>query len=70
MAEEKKGSMTPLRDILQGVLSGSALKFNHADSKIWEVWEEVVGQAIADHAQPAKIHKNRLVIHVSEPVWL
>jgi predicted nucleic acid-binding Zn ribbon protein len=70
MVEEKKESMTSIKDILQGVLSGANLKFNHSDAEIWEVWDEVVGPAIADHARPSNITKKKLKVHVSEPIWL
>lgn len=70
MAEEKKESMTSLKDILQGVLSGANMRFNPADSEIWEIWDEVVGPAIAEHASPSKITKNKLIVHVPESVWL
>ncbi|MBN2418467.1 MAG: DUF721 domain-containing protein [Deltaproteobacteria bacterium] len=70
MTEEKKDSMTPLKDILQGLLTGANLKFNPADAEIWEVWDEVVGRAIAEHAQPSNITKKKLRVHVAEPIWL
>jgi predicted nucleic acid-binding Zn ribbon protein len=70
MTEEKKDSMTPLKDILRGLLSGSNLKFNPADAEIWEVWDDVVGPAIAEHAQPSNITKKKLRVHVAEPIWL
>jgi predicted nucleic acid-binding Zn ribbon protein len=70
MTEEKKESMTSLKDILQGLLSSSNLKFNPADAEIWEVWDDVVGPAIAEHAQPSNIAKKRLRVHVAEPIWL
>ncbi len=70
MADEKKESMSSIREILQGVLSGANRRFNNADSEIWEVWDEVVGSAIAEHASPSKITKNRLIVHVPESVWL
>ncbi len=70
MSEEKKESMTSIRDILQGVLSGANLKFNHVDSEIWEVWDEVVGPAIADHTHPSNITKKKLKVNVSESIWL
>ena len=70
MTEEKKDSMTSLKDILHGLLSGSNLKFNPGDAEIWEVWDEVVGQAIAEHAQPSNITKKKLRVHVAEPIWL
>lgn len=70
MPEEKKESMTPLKDILNGLMSGSHLPFNPGDAEIWDVWDEVVGPAIAEHAQPSNIRKKRLRVHVSEPIWL
>lgn len=70
MTENKKDSMVPLKDILKGLLAGSNLKFNPADAEIWEIWDEVVGPAIAEHAQPSNITKKQLRVHVSEPIWL
>ena len=70
MTKEKKGSMTPLKDILHGLLSGANLNFNPADAEIWEIWDDVVGRAIAEHAQPSNITKKKLRVHVAEPIWL
>lgn len=70
MTENKKDSMVPLKDILKGLLAGSNLKFNPADAEIWEIWDEVVGPAIAEHAQPSNITKKQLRVNVAEPIWL
>ena len=70
MSEEKKDTMTPLKDILNGLLSGANLPFNPADAEIWDIWEEVVGQTIAEHARPSNIREKKLRVHVSEPIWL
>ena len=70
MPEEKKDSMTPLKEILDGLLSGANLPFNPADAEIWGIWEEVVGQTIAEHARPSNIRNKKLRVHVSEPIWL
>ena len=39
-------------------------------SEIWSVWHVVVGPQIARHAQPHAISHGRLIVHVSDPVWL
>ena len=70
MTKEKKESFTSIKDILQGILSGSNLRFNAADAEIWEIWDEVVGPAIAEHAQPSNINKKKLWVRVAEPIWL
>jgi len=38
--------------------------------KIWAVWPEVVGLAITRHAQPHGLWQGRLIVHVTDPVWL
>jgi predicted nucleic acid-binding Zn ribbon protein len=38
--------------------------------EIWGVWSAVVGPQIAQHAQPHSIWQGRLIVHVSDPVWL
>ncbi len=70
MTEDNKGSMTSIKDILGALLSQPNLKFNPGDAEIWEVWDEVVGPAIAEHAQPSNIKKKQLRVRVAEPIWL
>lgn len=67
---EKKDTMTPLKDILDGLLSGTKLPFNPADSEIWDIWDEVVGSTISEHAQPSNIKNKKLKVNVAEPIWL
>jgi predicted nucleic acid-binding Zn ribbon protein len=38
--------------------------------ELWRVWADVVGPHIARHAQPREIRHGRLVVHVTDPVWL
>jgi predicted nucleic acid-binding Zn ribbon protein len=38
--------------------------------ELWRVWPGVVGPHIARHAQPKEIRHGRLVVHVTDPVWL
>ena len=32
-------------------------------------WDEVVGEAVARHAQPVKLDGDRLVVEVDDPAW-
>jgi predicted nucleic acid-binding Zn ribbon protein len=68
--EEKKGSLTSLKDIITTLLNDPTLPFNPADARIWEVWDEAVGPGIARHARPSWIRKGILRIEVSDPIWL
>ncbi len=38
--------------------------------ELWRIWTNVVGPHIARHAQPREIRHGRLVVHVTDPVWL
>jgi hypothetical protein len=38
--------------------------------ELWRVWPGVVGPLIARHAQPKEIRHGRLVVHVTDPIWL
>ena len=67
---EKKRTLTPLRDILTTILKDPDLPFNLDDARIFKVWDEVVGGAIARNAQPSWIKKGRLRVKVSDPIWL
>ena len=68
--KETKGSLTPLKDIISSLFSASELPFNLDDARIWEVWGEVVGPGIANHAHPSWIKNGRLRVVVSDSIWL
>ncbi len=64
-----KHSMTSLKDVIEDLLKNDALPFNPDDSRIWKVWEDVVGPAIARNAQPLRIKNRTLKVRVSDPIW-
>jgi predicted nucleic acid-binding Zn ribbon protein len=68
--EERKTSLTPLREILDGMFKQGGLPFDIENARIWKVWGETVGPAIAAHAKPLWIKKSLLRVSVSDPIWL
>ena len=64
------GDLVPLREVLQSILSDPALPFDPDDARIWQVWDDVVGPAIAGNARPSWIRNGRLRVRVSGPIWL
>jgi len=68
--DEKKSPMTPLKDVISNLLGDANLPFNPNDARIWEIWNEVVGPSIAEIAQPSWIKNKRLVVYVSDSIWL
>lgn len=68
--QDKKEPLTPLKDILSGLFNSPNLPFNPDDARIWKVWDDAVGPAIARNARPSWIKKGRLRVVVSDPIWL
>jgi predicted nucleic acid-binding Zn ribbon protein len=67
---KRKENLLPLKDIITSLLRDPKLPFNPDDGRIWNVWEEAVGSAIAQHAQPEWIKSGKLRVRVSDPIWL
>ncbi|MCU1344160.1 MAG: hypothetical protein JWL70_426, partial [Acidimicrobiia bacterium] len=68
---EYDGEFTSLTSALDGVvreLGGPAVS-SASLSGVFGQWREVVGDAIADHADPIAIDDGRLVVAVDQPGW-
>ena len=55
---------------VRSLLGDAKLAFNPEDGQIWQVWDEVVGPAVARNARPLWIKDGRLRVKVSDPIWL
>ena len=38
--------------------------------KVWNHWDQVVGKAISEHAQPAACKGKMLLVHVASSAWI
>ena len=63
-------NLTPLKDIISGLLNDPSLPFNPEDGKIFEIWEKAVGSIISKQARPLWIKRGQLRVNVSDSVWL
>jgi len=68
--DERKASLTPLKEILDRMFKEGALPFDIQNAKIWHIWEDVVGKPVARHARPLWIKQRLLRVAVSDPIWL
>jgi len=64
-----ENSLTSLKDVISELLKSGALPFDADDARIWKIWDEVVGPAIARNAQPFRIKNRQLKVRVSDPIW-
>ena len=39
-------------------------------SEVWQLWNEAVGQIVAENAQPAAFKGDLLLVHVSSSTWI
>jgi len=62
----------PIRmvDAVSETLKRLNLEGRVRQGEVWRVWPGVVGAQIALHAQPHGIWQGRLVVHVTDSVWL
>lgn len=61
--------LTHLADSLQKVLKDYNLEKTYSQSKAMEIWDEVVGDRLAEVSEPIKIEFGTLIVEVSSPVW-
>jgi hypothetical protein len=66
----KRGDLVHLKDIISAIFSDSKLPFNPDDARIWQEWDDVVGDPICRHARPAWVKEGRLRVKVTDPIWL
>ena len=60
----------PLGNIIDGLLKGFDLRPDAGMTRIWDLWEGIVGKTIADNTRPAAFKGKILVVHVSSSPWI
>ena len=59
-----------IADAVSGALQRLGLEGRVRQHEIWRIWPSVVGTQIARHAQPYSVWQGRLIVHVTDSVWL
>ena len=62
--------LTPIKDIISGLLTDGTLPFNADDVDIWKVWDKVVGESFLGNTRPSRIRNKRLTVTVSDSISL
>lgn len=63
-------SLKSTRSLIEGILGNLGISNKIEQHRIWAIWEEAVGEQVAQHAIPSKIRNNVLEIKVAHPVWM
>lgn len=59
-----------LGEVLEGFLRRSGLKRRIQEQKILDLWEGVVGQAVAERTEPIRVQNRVLQVKVDNSVWM
>jgi predicted nucleic acid-binding Zn ribbon protein len=70
MTGRKSKAPEPLNAVLERVLGSLNLGLKVKQYRIWDVWNSVVGEAIARQAQPQQIRAMVLWVTVSNSTWM
>lgn len=63
-------SLKSTRSLIEGLLGNLGISNKIEQHKIWSIWQDAVGEHIAEHATPSRIRNNVLEIKVVHPVWM
>jgi hypothetical protein len=58
-----------LKDLLGGVGTRLGLEDTRATGMLWAHWREIVGDAVADNAEPTSLRKGVLRVRTTSPAW-
>lgn len=72
MAEKKTtpDDFVHIGNILGGALNKFRSDYNLELTSVFNIWKNVVGEAIANNSKPAGFKGKILLVYVSSPVWI
>jgi predicted nucleic acid-binding Zn ribbon protein len=70
MTKRKSKAFEPVNTVLERVLGSLNLGLKVKQYRIWDVWNSVVGEAIARQAQPQQMRAMVLWVTVSSSTWM
>ncbi len=62
--------MTHISAVLENTLHAFRPASDTEMTKIWEIWNQAVGEAISLNAKPGAFRDGVLIVHVSSSVWM
>ena len=67
---DKRSDFIHIRNILDDVLEPYRSKPDFELKEVWRLWDEAVGETIAQNARPAAFKGTLLMVHVSSSAWI
>ena len=67
--QNKRPDFVHIGNILENVLKSYRSDAEFGLKQIWRLWDEAVGETIANNARPAAFKGDILIVHVSSSTW-
>jgi len=68
--KRKNKKLIHIGHILQTALGNQFQESDLKLTKLWDIWEEIVGQTIAQNAKVSAFKEKLLIVEVSDSTWL
>ena len=68
--KKQKGKFEHIGGILADVLKTYRRESDGELVQVWQVWDDIVGDVIAQNARPAAFKGKILLVHVSSSTWV
>jgi len=66
----QKTDFVHIGKLIDHVLSEYRRESDGELTQVWQIWDNVVGEAIANNAQPAAFKGRLLLVHVTSSTWI
>ena len=68
--KKRKAEFVHIGNILGGVLKKYRREMDVELVQVWQVWDNIVGEVIAQNAKPAAFKGQILLVHVTSSTWI
>ena len=58
-----------LKDLLPGATGKLGIPSPEATGRVWSAWKDIVGPAVAAHAEPTSLREGVLRVRADSPAW-
>ncbi len=69
-SDKEKRSFVHIGSVLRDMLKKSRLETDTSLIKVWDIWQEAVGDMIAANTRPAAFKGNLLIVNATSSSWL
>ena len=66
----RQGSPVPLGNVLHSYIHRAGLVPRIRENRLFEAWEQIVGEGVAEATEPARLQNRTLQVKVANSVWI